>query len=136
MSRREVKLSIDLDKIIPEYKQAKNQESKYKKLSSSLNDQIKDAFASLNIEEYEVGDIRASITSKPKEDFNELQAIEILRKELSPELFNQVVKTKEYIDDDEFENLTYSGKIKADILQPAITPLPPTITLRLGKAKK
>ena len=65
-----------------------------------------------------------------------MQAIEILRKSLTPEQFAKVVKTREYIDDDEMEKLVYAHEVDAEILAPAVTPKAPTVTLRLGKVKK
>ena len=103
---------------------------------TELNETIKTELQNRNETEFIVGDVKASITITPKQDVNELQAIEILRKALTPEQFSQCVKTKEYIDDDEFERLVYAKEVDAEILMPAVTPLAPTVTLRLGKVKK
>lgn len=135
MSRREIQETNNLETLIPQYKEAKDEEKKIKSSVTELGTLIKDEFKNKQIEEYTVNGIRATITITPKESFNELQAIEILRKALSPDQFSQIVKTKEYIDDDAFEKAVYQGQIDASILQPATTPLEPTVTLRLGKAK-
>lgn len=135
MSRREIQEKETLETLIPKYKEVKDQEKKIKESVTNLGSLIKDEFKNKKIEEFIVNGIRATVTITPKEDFNELQAIEILRKKLSPDQFNQIVKTKEYIDDDAFEKAVYQGKIDAAILKPATTPLEPTVTLRLGKAK-
>ena len=126
----------ELGNAILDYQNAKKQETSIKKIVSELNDKIKTELQNRNETEFIVGDVRASITITPKQDVNELQAIEILRKALTPEQFSQVVKTKEYIDDDEFERLVYAKEVDAEILMPAVTPLAPTVTLRLGKVKK
>lgn len=126
----------ELGNAILDYQSAKKQETSIKKIVSELNDTIKTELQNRNETEFIVGDVRASITITPKQDVNELQAIEILRKALTPEQFSQVVKTKEYIDDDEFERLVYAKEVDAEILMPAVTPLAPTVTLRLGKVKK
>lgn len=126
----------ELGSAILDYQNAKKQETSIKKIVSELNDTIKTELQNRNETEFIVGDVRASITITPKQDVNELQAIEILRKALTPEQFSQVVKTKEYIDDDEFERLVYAKEVDAEILMPAVTPLAPTVTLRLGKVKK
>ena len=126
----------ELGNAILDYQNAKKQETSIKKIVSELNDKIKTELQNRNETEFIVGDVKASITITPKQDVNELQAIEILRKALTPEQFNQVVKTKEYIDDDEFERLVYAKEVDAEILTPAVTPLAPTVTLRLGKVKK
>lgn len=140
MSRRSIepkKMPLEeLKEIIRGYACAKAHESEIKKTVSELGGTIKQEFKNHDIKELEVGDIKASISVTPKEDFNELQAIEILRRALTPEQFSKCVKTREYIDDDEFEKMVYAHEVDASILAPATTPLEPTVTLRLGKVKK
>ncbi len=126
----------DLQQIVLDYQGAKKQESSIKKVVTDLGSAIKQELRNRDITEFIAGDVRASITITPNQDVNELQAIEILRKALTPEQFGKVVKTREYIDDDEFEKLVYAHEVDAEILQPAVTPKAPTVTLRLGKVKK
>lgn len=140
MSRKDLKPQGASDSILREYvldyKDAKDQEKTLKKLVTGLGDSIKQELQNRDITEFIADDIRASITVTPNQEVNELQAIEILRKALTPEQFSKVVKTREYIDDDEFEKLVYAHEVDAEILQPAVTPKAPTVTLRLGKVKK
>lgn len=140
MSRKDLKpnkmADADLRDIVLNYNDAKKQESSIKKTVTDLGSAIKQELQNRDITEFIAGDVRASITITPNQDVNELQAIEILRKALTPEQFSQVVKTKEYIDDDEFEKLVYANEVDAEILLPAVTPKAPTVTLRLGKVKK
>lgn len=140
MSRKDLKPKQmednELANIVLDYQNAKKQETSIKKIVTELSGTIKQELQNRDVTEFIVGDVRASITITPNQDVNELQAIEILRKELTPEQFSKVVKTREYIDDDEFENLVYAHEVDAAILQPAVTPKAPTVTLRLGKVKK
>lgn len=140
MSRKDLKPQkmedSELGGIILDYQSAKKQETNIKKVVSDLGGTIKQEMQNRDVTEFIAGDVRASITITPKQEVNELQAIEILRKALTPEQFSKVVKTKEYIDDDEFEKLVYAHEVDAEILMPAVTPLAPTVTLRLGKVKK
>ena len=140
MSRKALKPKAmedsDLQKIVLDYQGAKKQESSVKKVVADLGATIKQELQNRDVTEFIAGDVRASITVTPNQDVNELQAIEILRKALTPEQFSRVVKTREYIDDDEFEKLVYSHEVDAEILMPAVTPKAPTVTLRLGKVKK
>ena len=140
MSRKDLKPTLmqdeELFRTVEEYQSAKKSESNIKKVVADLGSTIKQELQNRDITEFIAGDIRASITITPNSDVNELQAIEILRKALTPEQFGKVVKTREYIDDDEFEKLVYSHEVEADILMPAVTPKAPTVTLRLGKVKK
>lgn len=139
-TRREVipkKLTDEeLASIVSSYHDAKEVEKKVKKDVSEFGGKIKEELQNRNITEFVAGDIRATITVTENSEVNELQAIEILRKALTPDQFAKVVKTREYIDDDEMEKLVYSHEVDAEILAPAVTPKAPTVTLRLGKVKK
>lgn len=140
MSRKDIKPQKMDDSVLRDavldYQNAKKQETSIKKVVTELGGTIKQELQNRNVTEFIAGDVRASITVTPNQDVNELQAIEILRKALTPEQFSKVVKTKEYIDDDEFEKLVYAHEVDAEILLPAITPKAATVTLRLGKVKK
>lgn len=124
-----------LEELVKIYAGKKEELDPLKKQVNDYGKKIKTEMRNQDLTEVVVDGIKASITITPKSDFNELQAIEILRKNLTPEQFSKVVKTKEYIDDDAFESLVYNEGIDAGILAPAETPKEPTITLRLGKAK-
>lgn len=126
----------ELESAVLAYKDAKESEKAVKKAVSDYGTQIKEGLKNRNETEFIAGDIRAYITVTENSEVNELQAIEILRKELTPEQFAKVVKTREYIDDDEMEKLVYTHEVDAEILAPAVTPKAPTVTLRLGKVKK
>lgn len=141
MSRKALKTETqntqdNLVEAVLDYKDAKAKESDVKKVIKNLGEMIKSELQNRNLTEFIAGDVRASITVTENQDVNELQAIEILREKLTPEQFSKVVKTKEYIDDDEFEKLVYAHEVDAEILMPAVTPKAPTVTLRLGKVKK
>ena len=126
----------ELESAVLAYKDAKESEKAVKKAVSDYGTQIKEGLQNRNETEFIAGDIRAYITVTENSEVNELQAIEILRKSLTPEQFSKVVKTREYIDDDEFEKLVYAHEVDAEILSSAVTPKAPTVTLRLGKVKK
>lgn len=126
----------ELECAVINYHDAKESEKAVKKAVVEFGTQIKEGLQNRNETEFIAGDIRAYITVTENSDVNELQAIEILRKELTSEQFAKVVKTREYIDDDELEKLVYAHEVDAEILAPAVTPKAPTVTLRLGKVKK
>jgi len=126
----------ELESAVLAYKDAKESEKAVKKAVSDYGTQIKEGLQNRNETEFIAGDIRAYITITENSEVNELQAIEILRKALTPEQFAKEVKTREYIDDDEMEKLVYAHELDAEILSPAVTPKAPTVTLRLGKVKK
>lgn len=124
-----------LDNLIPEYKQNKTEEDKYKKLADKLNKEIKQEFKDQEITEYSAGGWKATVTVTENSEFNELQAIEILRSTLDSEQFNEVIKTREYIDNDALERMIYQKVIDATLLAPCTVPKESTTTLRVGKAK-
>lgn len=142
MSRRVVGNQIaeksgeqELIELVPLYYENKSTADKFKKVADKYNLTIKEVMRNNDIPEFIAGDLKASVSVTPKEDFNELQAIEILRKSVSPEIFNQVVKTKEYLDFDSLEALAYNNQVDVSILAPCTTPKEPTITLRVTKVK-
>lgn len=126
----------NLGSMIVIYSNTKKEIDPLEKIVKDYGARIKSEMINNNLFEYVVGDVKASVSVTPKEDFNELQAIEILREQLTPEQFEKAVKVKEYLDDDAFESLVYSHEVDAAILNPCRTPKEPTITLRLSKAKK
>lgn len=125
----------ELESAVLAYKDAKESEKAVKKAVEDYGTQIKEGLQNRNEKEFIAGDVRAYITVTENSEVNELQAIEILRKALTPAQFAKVVKTREYIDDDEMEKLVYAHEVDAEILSPAVTPKAPTVTLRLGKVK-
>lgn len=124
-----------LEQYVRDYRAVKDEESVIKKSVSTLSAKIKEEFSNQGRDEFVVDNIRAYVTVQEKEELNDLQAIEILRKALPPEQFSQVVKTREYIDEDVFESFVYNHTLDAAILAPAVTKKEPTVTLRLGKVK-
>jgi len=134
--RINTQLKESLEDMILIYAKKKEELDPLKKLVDEYGKKIKSEMTDRNLSEYTVSDVKASISITQREDFNELQAIEILRKNLTPEQFSKVVKTKEYIDDDAFEALVYNHEVDAAILNPCRIPKEPTVTLRLSKVKK
>lgn len=124
-----------LEQMVSLYSVNKDKIKVIEKVVNSYNSKIKDAMQALNLTEFVAGDIKASISVTQNEDFNELQAIEILRTSLPKEKFTDVVKTREYLDDNAFEKLVYNKEVDASILNPCRTPKNATVTLRIGKAK-
>lgn len=125
-----------LEDMIKIYVGKKEELDPLKKQVDDYNKRIKTEMRNRDLSEFIVDDVKVSVSVTPKSDFNELQAIEILRKNLTPEQFAMCVKTKEYIDEDAFENLVYNSGVDAGILSPAETPKEPVVTLRIGKVKK
>jgi hypothetical protein len=137
MSRSTATKEINLDSLVVDYSLKKKEQDYLKKVVDTLNSKIKEEFENRGIAEHIVGDVKATISITPREEVNELQSIEILKRTLSdsPELLSDIIKTKEYIDQDALERAVYSNKVDVAVLAPAVTIKPPTVTLRLGKVK-
>lgn len=132
MSRRD---GIDIKSIIDEYKAFKDIENKAKKDASPLAEQIKEYALKNGLDKIKSDNWQANISVTPKQDFNELQAIEIIKKNLGGELLASVIKTKEYIDEDALEKAIYNGDIDAKLLAPCTIEKEPTVKLTIGKIK-
>ena len=132
MSRRD---GIDIKSIIDEYKAFKDIENKAKKDASPLAEQIKEYALKNGLDKIKSDNWQANISVTPKQDFNELQAIEIIKKNLGGELLASVIKTKEYIDEDALEKAIYNGDIDAKLLSPCTIEKEPTVKLTIGKIK-
>lgn len=132
MSRRD---GIDIKSIIDEYKAFKDIENKAKKDSKPLGEQIKDYATKNGLDKIKSDNWQANISVTPKQDFNELQAIEIIKKHIGKPLLDTVIKTREYIDEDALEKAIYNGDIDAKLLAPCTIEKEPTVKLTIGKIK-
>lgn len=135
MSRRNPEKVVDLSTLIDSYKNSKDNENKYKKLSKDLGDQIKSEFESRKIDKFASDKYVATVSITQKESINQDRAIIILKDNLSNDQLDQVIKTKEYIDEDALEKLIYNGEVQADLLTTAIEKGKPTTTLRIKDKK-
>ena len=115
------------------YKSYKDSESKFKKLSSKLNDEIKETMSSMGVDEFSSDSYVATVKYSRKETLDEEKAIDVLRKTLSEEQLKTVIRTKEYIDDDSLEKLVYNGDFDISLLEPCKIIGNEVATLRIKK---
>lgn len=115
------------------YKSYKDSESKFKKLSSKLNDEIKEAMSSMGVDEFSSDSYVATVKYSRKETLDEEKAIEVLKKTLSKEQLKTIIRTKEYIDDDSLEKLVYNGDFDISLLEPCKVLGNEVATLRIKK---
>ena len=99
------------------YKSYKDSENKFKKLGSKLNDEIKSTMNSMGVDEFSSDSYVATVKYSRKETLDEEKAIDVLKKTLSEEQLETVIKTKEYIDDDCLEKLVYNGDFDISLLE-------------------
>lgn len=137
MSRRILKKKeepqVDIASIIDSYGKNKDEEKCLKKYIDKESKQIKEYFSKNNLECFESEKYTATVSNTTKTSLNDDLAIEILKANLKPEELKTVIKTKEYIDEDALEKLSYSG-FDMSILERAFIEKV-TSTLRIKKNK-
>lgn len=136
MSRRILKqeeLKVDIASIIDSYGKNKDEEKGLKKYIDKESKLIKEYFSKNNLESFESNKYTATVSNTTKTSLNDDLAIEILKDNLKPEELKTVIKTKEYIDEDALEKLSYSG-FDMSILERAFIEKV-TSTLRINKNK-
>lgn len=136
MSRRILKqeeLKVDIASIIDSYGKNKDEEKGLKKYIDKESKLIKEYFSKNNLESFESTKYTATVSNTTKTSLNDDLAIEILKANLKPEELKTVIKTKEYIDEDALEKLSYSG-FDMSILERAFIEKV-TSTLRIKKNK-
>lgn len=136
MARRDNKPSDALMALIIGYFENKSKSDAMAKKVKEQNELIKNQIVSEHLpDKFEVDDLKINRTVIKKSKFNDEQAIEILRKNLDADKFSEVVKTKEYIDDDALEALIYNKEIDGTMLDDCIEQLPDVIQLKVTKKK-
>lgn len=136
MARRDNKPSDALMALIIGYFENKSKSDAMAKKVKEQNELIKNQIVSEHLpDKFEVDDLKINRTVIKKSKFNDEQAIEILRKNLDADKFSEVVKTKEYIDDDALEALIYNKEIDGTMLDDCIEQLPDVIQLKITKKK-
>lgn len=132
MSRMKI---LNIKQLIDDYKEAKDSEASYKKQAEELNKSIKDYLINNGVDTESSDKWVAKITTSQKESLDEPKAIEILKSTLAPHLLQEVVKTKEYIDEDALEKLVYNGEFDVSTLAGCKLLSDPVVTLRITKKK-
>jgi len=124
-----------LGSMITSYVEQKKVGDDIKKVVDDYNKRIKTEMLSGKLTEFIVGNIKATCTETAREDFNEEQAIEILRKTMPRAKFGSIVKTREYLDSDALEKAVFNKELDAAVLSPCRVQKEPTITLRIATKK-
>ena len=134
MSRRSLKPNFA--DIVDQYKSVKDEEKIIKSQVSELNATLKEEMINSDLTSIDGnGDYCVTLSSTTKESLDEERAIEILKENLTPAQIRQVVKKKEYIDDDALEKLVYNGKFDMSKLESCRIESAPTYRLNITKKK-
>lgn len=100
---------VDIASVIDSYGKNKDEEKGLKKYIDKESKLIKEYFSKNNLESFESEYYTATVSQTTKTSLNDDLAIEILKANLKPEELKTVIKTKEYIDEDALEKLSYNG---------------------------
>lgn len=97
----------NLMELIPAYEKSKSIMDFYKKDSEELGNKIKNIMVAEKLENYTVGNLKASVKVSERNSFNE-EALIAKLKELK---IRGIIKKKEYVDMDALESAIYHEKI-------------------------
>lgn len=120
-----------LDEMIKNFYEDKQQADHFKKIAEDFNSQIKELLTQENLKEFETTNgLIAKMTIQKRESFDEDKLIAKLK------VLNgyTAIKTKEYVDMDELENLIYNGHIDAGQLTDC-KQIKEVTTLKVNKKK-
>lgn len=130
MTKKE-KAIIEIQELMPIYKDNKAQADDYKKISDKYNAQIKALMVDNNISEVVTDNTKVTCIKAQRQEFIE----EALIAKLKSLKIKGVIKKKEYVDMDALENAIYNGEVNAAQLA-SCQSCKEVITLRLTSIKK
>lgn len=102
----------DLHIVVPRYFEHKTEMDFYKKQCDAENAEIKQAMKEQGIKDFEVDGIVAKYIVKNRESMNEEKLIKVLK----DAGYDNLIKTKEYVDMDEVESALYHNAIDTDTI--------------------
>ena len=113
MPRKKIEKTQTLAELIPLYGEQNTQCNALKKVVADLNSKIKTAIHAVQKEntDIEIDGWKCSLSVTEESSFNEDRLIEFCKQNKI-----KVVKTKEYVDEEELERLIYNGKISKELL--------------------
>ena len=122
---------LSINDKIKSYFEQKKEVDKQQKDVLQLGKEIKEYLLAEDLDEYEADGIIVSISEINKDTLDEDTLIPVLRT-----LFPEVIKTHEYVDMDELENLVYTRQLSPDFIQSFIVHKEPTIRLNIKQRKE
>lgn len=124
-------IGLSINDKIKSYFEQKKEVDKQQKDVLQLGKEIKEYLLAEDLDEYEADGIIVSISEINKDTLDESTLIPVLKK-----LFPEVIKTHEYVDMDELENLVYTRQLSPDFIQSFIVHKEPTIRLNIKQRKE
>lgn len=117
-----------LEELVPSYACANASYNKYKKQNDSLGKDIKTIFAAEGIEEFSAGGYTATVKQTTKISFDETKLLAIIKKLKKGK---DIIKKKEYVDEEALERAIYDGEIvAADLALAQVITHTPTLKLK------
>lgn len=114
------KTNAELKNIVDSYGESKKEENAIVKRNKERNEQIKQLFLNNDISSFETDSFIATVSETEKQSLNNELALSILKESLDENELTSVVKTKEYIDEDELEKLVFNGQFDISKLGKAV----------------
>lgn len=109
-----IKVREHLQNLVYEYGVHKTKADSLKKKCDAENSEIKEIMGEYNLSEIESGDYTAKLSISERETVDEDVLLEVAKKHQN--IFNDIIKTKEYVDSDALEKAIYNNQIPNDIL--------------------
>lgn len=130
----------ELDKLIPQYAQNKNELDSYKKICERENNKIKSIMKDFVVTHYEAGGYRANYSVSQRETLNEELLLSLFSSPSFAEIVElySIIKTKPYVDFDALEKAIYDNKLtEAQLLEiNKARETKDVVTLRVSKIKE
>ena len=134
LSNIETEEVLTLDELIPVYAENKADLDKIKKVCDNQNTEIKNHMKELGEDEYTAGGYTAKYIVSERESLNEVRLLDMLKKHN----IEGVIKTREYVDMDAFENYLYNNELPDDTAADLAScrEVKQVVQLRISKEKK
>lgn len=137
MANEELDLeAVNIEEVIENYNSSNIIKKAETKVTKELGATIKTYFSKNGITNFTAKTCEAVVSVVTSEVYDDDKLLDII-KTLEPELVNQLVKTKEYIDETVFEKLVLEGQLELSTFNNAlITKTTEKLTIKKLKEKK
>ena len=105
-----------LNEIVSAYVQNNTECNALKKLVVSGSKEIKDIMTSLNIDDYDNGEYAVFLSHIDKSYMDAEKLLAFIKAEFPKELQKQVIKKREYVDDEALESILYKNEVSDEIV--------------------
>ena len=125
----------ELDKLVNQYAEEKTLYDSYAKKMKTSNEKLKSVLKEEDLSEYINNTYKVTLVQQSADKLNENKLIEELKKILTDEQKENIIKTKEYVDNDALEDAIYNHVIKTDVVSTCIEHKEPIYKLMIKRRK-